>query len=342
MKADGGQFDWQICGHDPVVNFLQSTVKIGRISHAYIFVGPANLGKYTVAKKFISSILCQAEAIPKPCGQCFHCQQLMRGVHPDVYEVVRLIDEKTGKLRKNIIIDQIRDLKNRLGQASMLNNYKVGIIDKADEMNTSAANALLKLLEEPTPKTLIILIADDVAHLPATVLSRCQQINFLPVDGRLVESFLAKKFPAVEVRKAARLAYGRPGVALSFAADQDSINDYDKNISSFFELAEADLGRRFRMVDKLIGLSGSENINSQLIKKIINDWRLLLRDFLLVQSGNEYLVANIEQFDRLKRQSNNFDFLKINRLAKLINKSGAYFDYNINSRLILENIIINL
>ncbi len=341
MKVDSGQFDWQICGHDRAVNFLQSTIKTGRIGQAYVFAGPANLGKYTVAERFIATLLCQAKADVKPCGQCFHCQQLAHGVHPDVYRLTRLVDEKTGKLRKKIIIDQVRDLKNRLSQASMLNDYKVGIIDKADELNTSAANALLKLLEEPTPRTVIILIADDASRLPATILSRCQQINFFPVATRLIEAFLTDR-GVVEVRRVARLAYGRPGIAWSLVANQEQLDDHNTNISNFFLLARADLSQRFRLVDKLINFSGNEVFNSQLIGKIINDWQLVLRDLLLVASGNEYLVADIEQLDNLKQQSKNFDFFKINKLVKLINQAGIYFDYNISSRLILENIIINL
>ncbi len=343
MKNGKTDFCWETCGHDNVVSFLQSSAASGKISHAYLFVGPAGLGKYTVAQKFVGSILCQGQNSARPCGDCFCCHQLERGVHPDVYEVFRQTDEKTGKLKKNISIDQVRDLKNRLQQGSMLNSYKVAIIDGAQALTAAAANGLLKLLEEPTPKTVIILIADSVANLPPTIASRCQQLNFFPVDTRRIEDFLREKTDSAVAQKIARLSYGRPGVAMSFLENKSLLTDYDDNIKKFFTLLGADLSGRFKLVDKLVGFAaGDETQNAERVKKLLADWQLLIRDFLLISSDNEFLVANAEYLPQIKKNSGNFDFAKIKNTLLAMNRAMIGFDYNVNSKLILENLIINL
>lgn len=143
-----------------------------RLPHALLLSGPEGLGKRRFADYLSQSLVCQ-QTEAEPCGHCQACQLVSVGNHPDI---ITLAPEETGKLIK---VDAIRQL---IHQASLTApTWRVFIVQPADAMNIAASNALLKTLEEPTPNTLIILISAMPQRLPATIRSRCQNINFKPV-----------------------------------------------------------------------------------------------------------------------------------------------------------------
>lgn len=144
------------------------------LPHALMLVGQEGLGLDLFAQRLALRALCQDEnAGEQPCGKCPGCLQFKAGVHPD-YKTVRLLEDK-----KKILVDQIRDLTGFMaltgGQGG---GFKVIVIDPADRMNVNAANSLLKTLEEPPGKSLILLVASELHRLPATIKSRCQMIKF--------------------------------------------------------------------------------------------------------------------------------------------------------------------
>lgn len=184
-----------IIGHKNITSFLEKSVKNGEISHAYLFYGPSHLGKKAVASHFAEVIL------GRPIAN-----------HPDVYLVGRERDEKESKLAKNISIEQIRELERKLSLSSFLNSYKIGIIEEAETMSEEAANSLLKTLEEPTPKTVIILLSTSTSALPATIVSRCQTLKFLPVaKEKIYDHLLNLGAGRDEARDLSGISFGKPG-----------------------------------------------------------------------------------------------------------------------------------
>ncbi len=341
------QFNWHICGQEKIIDFLQSAILNDRVAHGYLFVGPANLGKYAVAKEFIGSILCQGQPGPMPCGECFHCRQFKNGLHPDVYIVERIIDDKTGKLKKDIAIDQIRDLKSRLQQATFLNSYKIAIIPEAQYFNKNTANALLKILEEPTNKTVIILIADDANKLPQTIISRCQVLKFLPVAAKKINDYLMgldgfSGFDGSEAKLLARLSQGKPGRAISFLQNRQLKEKYLGDINNFFKLTKADFSARFKTIEEIIDWHKDDTVNIKQINNLFDNWQSILRDILLVKSENEPLVANINFFEAINKNKELFSFNKIQAILAGINQARTYLKQNINTKSVLENLIINL
>jgi len=162
-----------IIGHKNIVSFLEKSLKNKQIAHAYLFYGPKHLGKKTIAENFAEMLLGQ------PIVN-----------HPAIYFVKRERKEKENKMAQNISIEQIRELERKLSLSSFLNSYKIGIIEEAETMSIEAANSLLKTLEEPTPKTVIILLASNISVLPATIVSRCQVLKFLPVAKEKIYNHL--------------------------------------------------------------------------------------------------------------------------------------------------------
>src|SRR3989344_1191746 len=174
-KVINKQSKWPIVGHSHIVSYLQNSLNNLKLAHAYLFVGLDHVGKAAVAGYFINSLVCQnleVEALAVPCGECQSCRQALSGNHPDVYWLARELNEKTDKLKKNISIEQVRQLQNKLSLRSFLNSYKIAVVSEAQTLSAEAANSLLKTLEEPSARTVLILLAENLARLPQTIVSR--------------------------------------------------------------------------------------------------------------------------------------------------------------------------
>lgn len=162
--------DWQA---------LSQTAAAGRLGHAWLLLGDPGLGKEQLAERLARLHLCQQPDRGEPCGYCHSCQLFDKGHHPDLGTISR--DSKT------IGVEAIRDICNRLQGSAQLGRGKVVIIPDAERMTESAANALLKTLEEPAGDSLLILIASQVSRLLPTILSRCHKhVCQLPSEGETV------------------------------------------------------------------------------------------------------------------------------------------------------------
>jgi len=189
----------------------------GTLPHALLLCGPAGLGKRTFADAFAAALLCQQPRDDgTACGSCRACLLLAAGSHPDLVRTgLELRDD--GKPRTEITIDQIRALGARLALTAQFGGHQVALIDPADLLNHAAANALLKTLEEPTPATVIVLVADQPARLPATIRSRCQRIDLhAPPLQQAQQWLLAQGIEARTAQAALDAAGGNPGRALGW------------------------------------------------------------------------------------------------------------------------------
>lgn len=160
---------------------LSERLANGRLAHALLFSGPAGLGKRTLADALASAALCASRGSDGfACGRCRACLLIAAGTHPDRMRLSFEMRDDGKTPRTEIVIEQIRSLSQRLALSSQFGGMQVVIIDPADHMNPSAANALLKTLEEPSGSTVMILVSDQPSRLPATIRSRCQRIQINP------------------------------------------------------------------------------------------------------------------------------------------------------------------
>ena len=198
-----------VIGHGGVIDLLVR--EIAEPAQSYLFVGPSNVGKSTIARRFAAALL---------CGRDPHCfGRVMTGVHPDLVLV-----EPEG--RASITVDQARRVVSQATRAPFEADRKVFLFEEGGMMNDEAANALLKTLEEPTPATVFVIVTETENDLPDTVASRCRTI----VLGRVPEAEVAAGIAAFGVGEkqageAARIAGGRPGLALALATEPQ-VADY--------------------------------------------------------------------------------------------------------------------
>lgn len=198
-------------GHDEVLRSLEAATET-RPASAWLLVGPPGIGKRRVADALATRLLCEAPSGGDACGACRHCVRAQAGTHPDLLVVTR--DED----RRDLRVDQIRALIQWFALRPMMAARKVAIVDGAHDANEAGQNALLKTLEEPPGKGVIILVADAVTRLLPTVRSRCRRVRLQPLPPAVVATVLEER--GIEAGLAARLASradGSVGRALALA-----------------------------------------------------------------------------------------------------------------------------
>lgn len=213
--------DRALIGHEPQTAALQSAFACARPHHAWLLTGPQGLGKALFAEQAAIWILAG-----QPAGQGFSgatesaaASLIAAGSHPDFRRLVRTEDDK-GKLRAVIRVDEVRALQPLFRQTPSIADWRVVIVDSADEMNPQSANALLKNLEEPPQQTLFFLISHMPGRLLPTIRSRCRTLRFSRLPDATVDALLERAAPDLDEDDRAilvRLAAGAPGRALRFA-----------------------------------------------------------------------------------------------------------------------------
>lgn len=200
---------------------IQQLITAGRLPHAMLLQGNQGLGKADFALALANAVLCQQpNAEHRACGQCPACQLLAAGTHPDLY-LLQPTAAQTSKSKNpvlNIRIDDIRVLCEKLNQTSQMSGYRVAILNNAEQLTVSAANSLLKTLEEPGQNVLMLLITARPNRLPVTIRSRCQALRFSEPESAVSLAWLQHKqrenCTAEQLAQALKLAHGSPLAAL--------------------------------------------------------------------------------------------------------------------------------
>lgn len=186
----------RLAGHGEIAGMLAAAYRAGKLPHALLFVGPVGVGKATLAFHLAHHLLkfpdhrAAPEQFTEPDPKSSLFRQIATGAHPSVLHLTRPVNERTKGFKTVLTVDEVRRINRFLSLTSHDGSYRVVIVDPADDMNTNAANALLKNLEEPPAKTLFVLIAHSLGNLLPTIRSRCQTIRFSPLDDASVADIL--------------------------------------------------------------------------------------------------------------------------------------------------------
>ncbi|HEX9208005.1 MAG TPA: DNA polymerase III subunit delta' [Steroidobacteraceae bacterium] len=198
--------------HAAACDRLSHALGSGRLSHGLLLQGPAGVGKERFASALAAALFCTGRGQRlEACGACAECHLSRAGTHPDVHWIRPLED------KKSIGVDQIREACEQLAMTSMRRGYRVAIVVPADRMTTAAQNALLKTLEEPAPRTVIVLVTARPSALLATLRSRSQRIEIARPDPRTALRWLATALGGPVPERLLAAAGGAPLKALALA-----------------------------------------------------------------------------------------------------------------------------
>lgn len=212
-----------IRGQAKAIRWLESAYLADRLPHGLVFAGPEGVGKGTTARALAGVFLCEKPTGARACGACPSCKVFEAGNHPDFHAVYRQLIrlEKKDVVAKDMSIEVVRNhLVQPANLKSAMNRGKVFVVRETDRMTTAAQNGLLKTLEEPAGRTLIILLTDQPNALLPTIRSRCQIVPFATLDEAVVvEELVRRGRSKSEAQEAARLSEGSLGLALRWLED---------------------------------------------------------------------------------------------------------------------------
>lgn len=219
MNEDGGISFEPLLGHDEAEQLFLHALNSDRLHHAWLFSGPKGIGKASLAYR-LSALLLSDVADGLIHEDHPAIRLLKNEAHPDLRVLKRAVDPKTGKLKSEISVADVRVLQGFLGSTAAQGGWRIIIIDAADDLNRNAANALLKILEEPPKKVAFFLISHAPGRLLPTIRSRCRHLPMHPLSDAQVDAILSRKLPDIDptdARDLSLLAVGSPGLALELA-----------------------------------------------------------------------------------------------------------------------------
>lgn len=320
-----------IIGQEQPKEILRRMLRTGIMPQAFIFYGISGIGKRRTAHALAKALNCEMST-DDFCDKCSSCQKIERHVHPDVFLLEPLNDKKV------ITIGQLREMQEQIGYRPALGRWKVVIIEQAESLQSEAANSLLKTLEEPPEKTILILIATSIAGMLPTVLSRCQQIRFLPLKINEIVLYLQKYYGTL------------PDAAL-YAAMR-SQGSLEKAIT----ILEEGMQTLCRDIARLLSGGTSYKIRSSLqvaqniaekfetsryVFDFLEQW---YRDMLLMKAGirDKDILYNKDSIDMIFSAANRETRISLIQKIKRIRNAQNNFSTGQDIQLALESILLGV
>lgn len=341
----------EVIGQDHIVKTLENQIKNETVGHAYLFCGTRGTGKTSCAKIFAKAVNClNPKADGSPCGECEICKSVGVNGNLDIIEI---------DAASNNRVDEIRDLREKVKYFPTLAKYKVYIIDEVHMLTDSAANALLKTLEEPPSYVIFILATTEPEKLPATILSRCMRFDFKLVNNADLVKHLKHIFETTKTK------YEDEALELIANAGEGSVRDtlsvaemcisycnnnltYEKvleclgltNSKTLESLAESIIQKNGGKVLEILNKLYNEGKNlSNLLKDLSNYFNSLLT-IKMVKNANELLNLPVEVYDKSKKIAQTTDEKFLLFCLTTLSTGVGQLKYAINEKINAETTIL--
>jgi DNA polymerase-3 subunit delta' len=323
---------WQLIGHQWAVKSLQLHAASGNQKQAYLFTGPESVGRRTLAIRFAQALNClHPMSAGIPCLSCTHCGQFERMVHPDL-TVVK--SEPAGEALK---VEQVRDFQYGLHLAPSSAAFRIALLVNFEKATESAANALLKTLEEPPENVIILITAESVERLLPTIVSRCEVIRLRPVPHEDMHVGIQNlwQVPREEANLLSHLASGRPGYCYNLYQNPDLMILRRKWLDDMEKLLSSNRINRFTYADKL-------SKNRRQLFPLLNTWLGFRRDILLVTKNGDSQITNIDYSELINNLAQNLDNNVTFQVVQNLDGIFQHLEHNVNPRLALEDLMLGL
>lgn len=331
-----------LIGQPGPVRALLAALSGGTVPHAYLFGGPDGVGKEKAAVALAQALLCPT-AKRQGCGTCASCQRVEKRNHPDVAWLFSEEDmifrgligrsDLAGVPSREIKVEQVRALEDRLALRPLEGTWKVAIVVSAEVMNLQAQNAFLKTLEEPPPGTVLILVSAKPDRLLPTIRSRCSRVQFGPLSLEAVAARIEEEgeLEGKDAELAAALAAGSLARALAF--DRDALDRRRQTIESFEAFDRTDARALLAFAERY-GQSREEALEAL---ETVWAWT---RDVAVAQVGAPELCLHRELADLAKRVGSRRSAEELHHRLRQIDKARTAIDRNASARLQLERMLI--
>jgi len=328
MTINSDQFQWPPLGQDRAVSFLEKSILSGKLVQSYIFSGPKDLGKTSLALSFARN-LWNFDRETKTENNDFS------SLNTDLNILEKEVD------KKQIGVEQVREFIKKLGLSSFHNSYKIGIIKDAELLSLGAQNALLKTLEEPREKVIIVLITENVEFLTTTISSRAQVLYFYPISTAAVYDYLlaSSEINRSLAKEIAAAAMGRPLQALHWLEEPEEYREQTELVEKLFNFINLDLGGRLSLVESL---TKAKDFSPEKAGICLHIWEGLWHDALLISLGHEDHLRYPNFRDAWQKyfqeHANGNESYQAFINLKQLQKSGEYLRGFVSPKSILESL----
>ncbi|MBS1249098.1 MAG: DNA polymerase III subunit tau [Chloroflexi bacterium] len=323
---------WNMIGHQWAVSLLSGHITQNTLRHAYLFTGPKGVGRRTLALRFTQALNCPSPlADGAPCRTCHTCLRIERMQHPDLFVIQSEGDSDSLK------VDQVRGLLHRLSLSAYEASHKVAMLLDFEEATPSAANALLKTLEEPPPQVLLLLTAESSDILLETVVSRCEEVRLRPVPLDTVQAGLKQEWgiPHEEARLLAHISGGRPGYALYLHEHPKALTQRGEWLDDLLRLLPASRIERFAYAEDL-------HKDTETFHRLLQVWISLWRDVMLQTAGADTPFTNLDRQTEIRDIAGKVNLSTAQSVVGRLEKTGYLLKHSANSRLTSEVLLLDL
>ena len=319
-----------IIGQESIKKHLQTAIKTGNLSHAYIINGEYGSGRQTIASALAKTIQCQSKTDDTDaCGVCTSCKQAESHNHPDIKSITH---DKTS-----ISVNDIREqLNNDISIKPYSSEYKIYIIPDANKMTAQAQNALLKTIEEPPVYAIIILLTENCDSLLPTIRSRCVTLTMNPIEKDKICTYLENKFQLEpeQAQIAANYCQGNIGKAIRFASSSDFIEMKNQVLKLLKNLDSMDIAS---IIDTIKEFSTHKNdINDYLDLMLL--WYRDVLMFKVTKDANLLLYS--DEYSAISEQATKRDYENIENIIAAIDKAKVRLKANVNFDVTIELMIL--
>jgi DNA polymerase-3 subunit delta' len=317
-----------IAGHEKQIHVLRQAITSNRVPHAYLFYGMAGVGKRSTALVFAKALNC-LEGRGDACGRCPSCRKADHGNHPDL----RIVEPSGQSIR----ISDIRDIQHQIAFRPLDGGRRVLILIDAEKMNSTAANALLKTLEEPTQGNILILISSRPYLLPLTVLSRCQPLRYNPLSRETVERYLRERLrtPADTARLLAASSGGSIGRAVGMSGE-DYLSLRNEILGQVMALQSGDPLRLYADIQTF----GQQRED---ILARLDILKVCFRDALVYrETGATDYLSNSDRAADIRSVACAHTTADLLQKIRTVDLAGRAIDQNANKSLTLEAMMVRL
>ena len=340
-----GVHNWGLVGHAWAVDFLQRAILSNHQSHAYLVSGPRHVGKALLALRLAQVLNCESQAAD-PCGTCRTCKRIAKNNYPDVRIASLVTQAAAAKAdeaarQRDLRIDTVRTWLADINLRPYEGQRRVFILDDVERLTDGAANAMLKVLEEPPPYATIILLAHTAGDVMATIVSRCQRIKLRPVERTDIRDWLTgQSYALADAERCAAWSDGLPGLALAYAANPADTEAIRQQLDELIGLSQLSFTECVKWVEERNKAFRAGEQND--IYAMLTLWQRWWRDVLVTAAGTPSQLTWIDRQTDLVRVARGTGVEAAAQFLQVLALAIKQLRENANPQLVLEHVVLQI